>query len=153
MTPEEQRQMAEQSAERKNEDQQNDEQVVIPIHAEEVSVDKKRIVTGRVKVATVTKEHEQLVEEMLERNHVEIERTAVGKEVEKTPPVREEGDTLVIPIMEEVVVVERRLFLKEELRIHRISETQPYQQRVVVRKQEAVITRLPDDETNKSAAA
>lgn len=118
------------------------EQMTVPLHAEEVSVAKKRIVTGRVKVSTVTREYEQLVEEMLQREHVEIERTPIGKEIEKPPPVREEGDTLIVPIVEEVVVVERRLRLKEEVRIRRTRETQPYQERVVLRKQEAVITRL-----------
>ena len=118
------------------------DQVVVPLHAEEVSVAKQRVVTGRVKVGTITKESEQLIEELLEQEHVEVERTPIGKQVDRAPPVREEGDTLIIPILEEIVVVERRLLLKEEVRVHRKREKQPYQERVVVRKQEAVITRL-----------
>lgn len=139
MKPEKEDQISDQTMEK------SQDPTLIPLVAEEVSIGKRRIVTGQVKVATVTKEHEQLVEELLEREHVEIERTPVGREVDKTPPVREEGDTLIVPVMEERVVVERRLVLKEELRIHRTRETQPYQERVIVRKQEAVITRLPDD--------
>jgi uncharacterized protein (TIGR02271 family) len=118
------------------------DQVVVPLHAEEVSVAKRRVVTGQVKVGTITRESEQLVEELLEHEHVEVERTAIGKQVDKAPPVRQEGDTLIIPILEEIVVVERRLLLKEEVRVRRTREKQPYQERVVVRKQEAVITRL-----------
>ena len=118
------------------------DQVIVPLHAEEVSVAKKRVVTGQVKIGTVTRETEQLVEELLEHEHVEIERVAIGKQVDKAPAVREEGDTLIIPILEEIVVVERRLFLKEEVRVRRTREKQPYQERVVIRKQEAVITRL-----------
>jgi uncharacterized protein (TIGR02271 family) len=131
---------------------QDPNQILVPLHAEEVSVGKRRVVTGQVKVATVTRQQEQLVEELLEHDHVEIERIAVGKEVDAAPPVREDGDTLIIPIIEEVVIVERRLMLKEEVRVRRIRETQRYQERVVVRKQEAVITRLPAD-TNQVAAA
>jgi uncharacterized protein (TIGR02271 family) len=124
-------------------EQTNDkDQVVVPLHAEEVSVAKRRVVTGQVKVGTITRESEQLVEELLEHEHVEVERIAIGKQVDKAPPVREEGDTLIIPILEETVVVERRLLLKEEVRVRRTREKQPYQERVVVRKQEAVITRL-----------
>jgi uncharacterized protein (TIGR02271 family) len=150
MTPEEQErtQGTDKIAAEKTQDQ---EQVVIPLQAEEISVGKQRIVTGRVKVATVTREHEQLVEELLERDNVEIERTAVGREVDQAPTVREDGDTLIIPIVEEVVVVQRRLVLKEEVRVRRKRETKPYQERVVVRRQEAVITRIPD-ESNQSAA-
>lgn len=118
------------------------DQVVVPLSAEEVSVTKRRVVTGQVKVGTITKESEQLIEELLEHEHIEIERTAIGKQVDKAPPVREEGDTLIIPILEEIAVVERRLLLKEEVRVRRTREKQPYQERVVVRKQEAVITRL-----------
>ena len=137
MTPEEQGQTpAKTVKETKDKDQ-----VVIPLHAEEVSVAKSRVLTGQVKVGTVTKESEQLVEEMLEHEHVEIERIAIGKEVDKAPAVRQEGDTLIIPILEEIVVVERRLLLKEEVRVRRTREKQPYQERVVIRKQEAVITR------------
>lgn len=131
---------------------QDPEQILVPLHAEEISVGKRRVVTGRVKVATVTRQHEQLVDELLASEHVEIERTAIGKQVDTPPVVREDGDTLVIPIIEEVVVVERRLLLKEEVRIRRVRETQRHQERVILRKQEAVITRLPAD-TNQVAAA
>ena len=124
------------------EETKDKDQVVVPLHAEELSVAKRRVVTGQVKVGTVTRESEQLIEELLEHEHVEIERVAIGKQVDKAPAVREEGDTLIIPILEEIVVVERRLLLKEEVRVRRIRERQPYQERVVIRKQEAVITRL-----------
>ena len=59
------------------------------------------------------------------------------------PPVREEGDTIVVPIVEEVLVVERRLFLKEEVSIRRVRSTERHQETVTVRHQEAVVTRLP----------
>ena len=137
MTPEKQGQTPAKNVE----ETKDNDQLVVPLHAEEVSVAKRRVVTGQVKVGTVTKESEQLVEELLEHEHVEIERIAVGKEVDKAPTVRQEGDTLIIPVLEEIVVVERRLLLKEEVRVRRTREKQPYQERVVIRKQEAVITR------------
>jgi uncharacterized protein (TIGR02271 family) len=138
MMPEKQGQIPDKAVE----ETKDNDQVVVPLHSEEVSVAKKRVVTGQVKVGTITRESEQLVEELLEREHVEVERTAIGRQVDKAPPVREDGDTLIIPVLEEIVVVERRLVLKEEIRVHRKREKQPYQERVVVRKQEAVITRL-----------
>ena len=138
MTPEEQGQKPDKTVEETEEK----DQLVVPIHAEELSVAKRRVITGQVKVGTVTRESEQLIEELLEHQHVEIERIAIGKQVDRAPEVREEGDTLIIPILEEIVVVERRLLLKEEVRVRRIREKQPYQERVVIRKQEAVIKRL-----------
>jgi uncharacterized protein (TIGR02271 family) len=127
------------------------DEVVIPLHAEEVSVGKRQVASGRVKVSTVTREREELVEQLLQSERVEVERVPVGQVVQGAPPVRTEGDTIIIPIVEEAVVIERRLVLKEEVHIRRIRETQNYQQRVVLRRQEAVITRSPED-NNPNAA-
>jgi uncharacterized protein (TIGR02271 family) len=117
-------------------------EVVLPLLGEEVEVSKQRIETGRVQVARVTREREQLIDEVLAREAVEIERTAIGRPVEAMPAVREEGDTIVVPIVEEVLVVERRLMLKEEVRIRRVRSTQRHQERVTLRHQEAVVTRV-----------
>jgi uncharacterized protein (TIGR02271 family) len=119
--------------------------VVVPLLSEEVAVTKEKRETGRVRVTTVTREREELVDELLARERVEVERVAVEKPVEAIPPVREEGDTIVIPIVEEVLVVERRLVLKEEVRVRRMRSTERHQERVTLRKQEATVTRLPAD--------
>ena len=115
----------------------------LPLLAEEVAVSKQVVETGRVQVARVTHEREQLIDELLARETVEINRTRIGQHVDAMPPVREEGDTVVIPIVEEVLVVERRLFLKEEVRIRRVRSTERHQESVTLRHQEAVVTRLP----------
>jgi hypothetical protein len=53
-------------------------------------------------VATVTSEHEHFVDEEVSHEHVEIERVPIGRQVDAIPPVREEGSTTVLPVMEEV---------------------------------------------------
>ena len=121
------------------------DQVVIPLHAEEVSIGKRQLVTGRVKVSTVTHSREELVEQLLRKERVEVERVPVGQIVQEVPQVREEGDLIIIPVVEETVFIERRLVLKEEVRIRRIHETQNHQECVILRRQEAVITRVPGD--------
>ena len=117
-------------------------ETVIPLLAEEVAISKQVVETGRVQVARVTHEREQLIDEVLAQETVEIDRTPVGRQVDTMPAVREEGDTVVIPIVEEVLVIERRLFLKEELRIRRVRTTERHQESVTLRHQEAVVTRL-----------
>lgn len=57
------------------------------------------------------------------------------------PPVREEGDTTIVSVVEEVVVIERRLMLKEEIHITRVHLTEHHRETVMLREQEAVITR------------
>jgi len=118
------------------------EQVVIPLHAEEVSVGKRQVATGRVKVSTLTRAREELVEEILQSERVEVDRVPVGKVITQMPEVRTEDDTMIIPVVEEVVVLQRQLVLKEEVRVRRIRETQNYREHVVLRRQEAVITRV-----------
>jgi uncharacterized protein (TIGR02271 family) len=130
---------------RTDDDRSPDEagETVIPLLAEEVAVSKQVVETGRVRVARVTHEGEQLIDELLARETVEISRSRVGQHVDAMPAVREEGDTIIIPIVEEVLVVERRLFLKEEVRIRRVRSTERHQESVTIRRQEAVVTRVP----------
>ncbi len=118
-------------------------ETVILLFAEEVAVTKQVIETGRVQVARVTHEREQLIDELLAHQTAEIERVRIGQQVDAMPAVREEGDTVVIPIVEEVLVVERRLFLKEEVRVRRVRSNERHQESVTLRHHEAVVTRLP----------
>jgi uncharacterized protein (TIGR02271 family) len=137
-----------------NRDESNPlDQVVIPLHAEEVSIGKKQVATGRVKVSTVTHSREELVQQLLQSERVEVERVPMGQVVAKVPEIRTEGDITIIPVVEETVVLHRQLVLKEEVRIRRIRETQNYQERVILRQQEAVITRVPEDANPAVAVA
>jgi uncharacterized protein (TIGR02271 family) len=127
------------------------QEVVVPLYEEQASIAKRRIVTGRVQVSRVTSEREQVIDETLAREQVEIERTPIGKPVQVLPSVREEGDTIVIPIVEEVLVVERRLILKEEVRVRRVRSNEAHRERVMLRRQEAVITRDPVEQSVATA--
>jgi uncharacterized protein (TIGR02271 family) len=122
---------------------EGDAPIILPLLAEEISVAKRQVVTGRVLASTVTREEEKLVDELLASEQVEIERVPVGRPVDCAPAVRQEGDTVIIPVVEEVVVVERRLLLKEEVRVRRVRKEQRHQERVKVRRQEVEVTRHP----------
>jgi uncharacterized protein (TIGR02271 family) len=118
-------------------------ETVLPLLAEEVTVSKQVVETGRVQVARVTHEREQLIDELLTHETVEIDRIPIGRQVNSMPAIRNEGDITVIPIVEEVLVVERRLLLKEEVRVRRVRSTERHQESVTLRHHEAVVTRLP----------
>jgi uncharacterized protein (TIGR02271 family) len=122
-------------------------ETVIPLFQEELSVSRRVVPTSRVQVSRVTHSHEHLVDELLERERVEVERVPIDKTIDHMPSVREEGDCLIFPVVEEVLKIERVLVLKEEVRIRRVKGTERYQERVTLRKQEAVVNRLPIDET------
>jgi uncharacterized protein (TIGR02271 family) len=127
-------------------------QTVIPLLQEELSVSKRVVPTTRVQVSRVTHSHEQLVDELLGREQVEVERVAIEKTIDRMPSVREEGDCIIVPVVEEVLKLERVLVLKEEVRIRRVRGTERYQERVTLRKQEAVVNRLPINETTAEQA-
>jgi uncharacterized protein (TIGR02271 family) len=129
------------------------DQIVIPLHEEEVSIAKKQVATGRVKVSTVTHSREEQIEQLLARERVEVERVPMGQVVPKIPEVRTEGDITIIPVVEETLVLQRQLVLKEEVRVRRIRETQNYRENVVLRQQEAVITRVPEGNNPAVAVA
>src|ERR1700712_5693363 len=117
-------------------------EIVIPLHVEDVSVERRKVERDvRVHVHTIS--HDHLVDEALAHESVEIERVAIGRPVDEIPPVREEGDTTVISIVEEVLVVERRLVLKEEIRLRRVRTIEQHRETVTLREQQAVIEREP----------
>ncbi len=123
----------------------------LQLAAEELTVTKRAVETGRVRISTQTRERNVLVDENLACERVEIERVPVGQRIAKAPEVREDGDTTIIPVVEEVLAVERRLMLKEEIRIRRVRTIERHQEKVTLRHQEAVVTRQ-EAGTNSSGA-
>jgi uncharacterized protein (TIGR02271 family) len=121
------------------------DEATLRLFAEELSVTKEKLDSGRVRVATHTHEREALVEEDLARERVEIETIPIGRRISTVPEVRQEGDATIIPVVEEVLVVERQLMLKEEVHIRRIHTTERHQEKVTLRHQEAVVTRHQPD--------
>ena len=110
--------------------------------AEELSVGKETVETGRLRVSTQTRTREALIDENLLREHAEVETIPVGRQIFEMPTVRQEGDTIIIPIVEEVLHTERRLILKEEVKITKRRKTEQFHDRVTLRYQEAEIKRV-----------
>lgn len=115
---------------------------VIPVVAEELAVERRRVATGGVRVNKYVREHEELVDMPILREHVDVRRVMIDRVVDGPQPVRYEGDTTIVPLLEEVLVVEKRLVLKEEVHITRSRTEERTQQKVVLRKEEAEIHRV-----------
>ena len=128
-------------------------EIAIPLHAEKLSVGRRTVTGDKVVVRTVTTSREAVVDELLASEHVEIERVAIRRLVDEAPPVREDGDTIIVPVIEEVVVTERRLFLKEEVHIRRVRTTAHHRETVTLREEEAVITRTPADDLDTNSTS
>ena len=121
-------------------------EVVVPVVEEELRVGKRTVETGRVRVTKVVREREEVIDQPLFKTNVVVQRVPVNQYVEQAPSVREEGDTLIIPMVEEVIVVQKRLLVREELRItkQRVETHEP--QRVTVRREEVKIDRVKGEQ-------
>jgi stress response protein YsnF len=130
-------------------------ETVLSLHAENIAAEKRRIVTGHTRFTLVTRNQEELVREVLAHDKVKVQHVSIGRAVDHLPRVRQEGDTVVIPVMEEVLTINRQLILKEEIRIRRVRVSRVYQERIRVRRQDVLITHQPltsREETQTSTA-
>ncbi len=121
-------------------------EVVIPLAEEAVTVSKREVETGRVRVALTTDTETVVARETLRGRRVEVERVPVGRtlaEGEAPPTPHEEGDTLVIPVIEETAVVVKRLVVREEVRLRFVPTERPFEETVEVRRQSATVERAP----------
>jgi uncharacterized protein (TIGR02271 family) len=117
------------------------ENISVPVIEEELEVGKRRVEGDRVNVRTVLRERTELVEQPLESMEVEIERIAIDREIDTAPEIRNDGDTTIIPVVEERLVVEKRLFLREEIHVHRRRVVTQFRQNVTLRSQDVVVER------------
>ena len=117
------------------------EQQTIPLHLEELSISRRKIAGDTITVRVVTHEAEQQVDEALHHERVEITRVPIGRIVDAVPPVREDGELTIMSVVEEVVVVEHKLRLVEEIHLRRVQVDDRHRETVMVRHQEAVFTR------------
>lgn len=121
------------------------DEFVLPLVEESLVVGKREVITGRVQVRTIVTEEPAEVHVSLMRGQVEIERLAIGEEVLAVPPVREEGDTTIVPVVREEIVVTKRLILVEEIRMRRVTTVEDHVETVVLKSQHAVIDRAPSE--------
>jgi uncharacterized protein (TIGR02271 family) len=122
-----------------------DQEGVIPVLAEELVVGRKPVQTGGVRVTRRVLEHDETVEIPLVKERVDVRRVLVDREVEGPLPTRREGDTTIIPIVEEEVIIQKRYRLKEEVHVTRIVSEEVHRERVTVRRQEPEIERMDAD--------
>ncbi|MFY9293863.1 MAG: DUF2382 domain-containing protein [Methylorubrum rhodinum] len=120
------------------------EERVLPVVEEVAHVAKRVREKGRVRVDLKTDTTEEILRASLHGNAVGVTRVPVDRVIQEGEPVpqtRVEGSVTIIPVLEEVLVVEKRLVLKEEVHIRETSNNQDVEVPVTLRKQRAVIER------------
>ncbi len=122
------------------------ESTVLPLAEEQARIEKHEVSTGKVRIRTLVETVEENVRAELSGEEVQVTRVPVDRVVTEAPAIRTEGDVTVIAILEEVLFVEKRLVLKEELHIRRRVSTDTVEVPVVLRKERAVVERVPPED-------
>ncbi len=97
----------------------------------------------RATIAVRTGTTEETVTEPAWRETVNVHREAVDEVVTELEDVRHDGNVTIVPMYEEVVVVERRLMLRERLHITISREETRIPHTVVLRHQYVEVERQP----------
>lgn len=123
----------------------------IALHEERIEVTKAEVVTDQLRVATTVDTRPILLEETVARGNLHIERIAVDWPVAQAPEPREENGTLIVSVVEERLVVEKRLFVVEELRITRTTSRERVSIAETVRTMSATVERVPPASSSTTA--
>jgi uncharacterized protein (TIGR02271 family) len=117
-----------------------EQDTVIPVMREEVRVG-KQIIDSKVLIHKTVEERTETIEEPVTIDGVAIERVPINKMIDEPPNMREEGDVMIFPVVEEVIVVQKRLMLKEEVHVRRIREERMEQKEVTLRSEQVKVDR------------
>lgn len=129
-----------------------DEVAAIPLVEERLSVTKRQVESGRVRVRVTVEEREEMVTEEVCRDDVQVEHVSKNERLAEIPHVRLEGSTTIIPVVEEVLVVEKALVLVEEIHIRRRTKSETVQIPVTVKSEQATIEREAVDDRKAASA-
>jgi stress response protein YsnF len=114
--------------------------IAVPVIREEVEVGTRVVDTGRgVRVTRSVTERPAEIREQLWHEELDVQRVPVGRVVAEAPPSRYEGDVLVVPVLEEILVIEKRFRIKEELRITRVRRQQEHRETVPLRVEDVQV--------------
>ena len=98
--------------------------------------------TGSVRVTKRVYSHDEVVEQELRTGRVEVNRVQVNRPVDGPQAVSRSGNTLVIPVVKEILKIERQWVVTEEIYITQIEERQTLSETVNVNREEVVVERL-----------
>ncbi len=117
----------------------------IPLIEERLLVTKRTVTTGKVRLVKSIQTYQENLDEPLAVRTFDIDRVVLNQVVDEAPPVRQEGDTTVYPVVEERMVLTKQLVLKEEVRVTRREAEKRDTQVVTLRREHLSVEREPVD--------
>lgn len=113
--------------------------ISIPVIEEELEVQKRQVETGTVRVNKIVSEREEVIDQALSKERAKVERIPINRIVDEALNSRFENNTWIIPVYEEVVVVEKRLILREEIRITKEISVEQHHERIPLRSETVTV--------------
>lgn len=128
------------------------DKIIVPVHEEVLDPAVQEREAGTVTVTTRVEETVDRHDVEAARDEVTVERVAVNRVVDTAPEPFQDGDTLVIPVVEEVIVTTTQLVVREEVRIsrRRIVETVPVE--ATLRRQVVDVSEIGEREDGDRTA-
>ena len=118
------------------------EKVSLPVIEERIKIDKKVVETGKVVISKVVHEDTNSYTIPTIEESIQVERVPKNIIVDSAPPaVRYEGDVMIIPVLKEVAVVEKRMMLVEELHVTKTKTEKSQTHQMTLRKEEVEVKR------------
>lgn len=117
----------------------------VPLIEERIDVDKRTVETGVVRTKTSVDERTETVDLALRHEDVVVRRVPMNRPVDSPVPTRQEGDTTIISLHEEVPVVTTQLVLVEEVHLRRRRSVQDIAQPVTLRRERMDVERETRD--------
>ena len=114
---------------------------IIPVIQEDVVIGTERITTGTVRVRTVLHEDEHAIDEPITTTDVEVKRIPVDLWTDEPIADRVEGDTRIISVHREEIIVQRRLHVVEEVHVTSRRRAERHREIVRTRKTQVVVDR------------
>ena len=115
---------------------------VIPVIQEQATIHTEIKETAKVKIRTTVAEVEKTVDVPLVQEGYEVKRIPINQLVDAQPPTREEGDVIIIPVVREVLVVEKRLELVEEVHVIKHQTTVNHKETLTLKREDVHIERI-----------
>jgi len=121
-----------------------EQELVVPIVEEQVVVETRTVETGRIQVQKTVQERVEVVDQPLFEEEVQIERVSINRPITEAVAPHYEGDTLIIPLVEEVLVVQKQLVLREEVHIKKVRKEFHEPQEIRLRTEAVNVVRAPE---------
>jgi uncharacterized protein (TIGR02271 family) len=121
----------------------------VPLVQEHARVEKRAVETGLVTINVSVDEHMECINEELLQEEVAIERVPVNREVSEVPATRREGDVLIIPVVAQRLVVEKRWVLIEELHVRKHRHLQAAEIPVTLKSTVVSVQRTASEDGNQ----